>query len=88
MKLSAIEQRAIQRFCDENNCKPALSVFPNEVNFTKKDTGERITMTLLDLVRHHEIALAEESTMAKQEKKRQEQENARAESRKRFYGSN
>lgn len=73
MKLRAIDQQAIQRFCDENNCKPALSVFPNEVNFTHKETGEKITKTLLFLVRHHEDSKKEEAEMRAQEKKREEQ---------------
>lgn len=75
MKLRAIDQKAIQRFCDENNCKPALSVFPNEVNFTDKETGKKITKTLLFLVRHHEESEKEEAEMRAQEKKREEQAN-------------
>lgn len=75
MKLKAIEQQAIQRFCDENNCKPALSVFPNEVNFTHKETGEKITRTLMALVAGHNISKKEEAEMQAQEKKRLEQQN-------------
>ena len=74
MKLTAVEQKSIQRFCDENNCKPALSLFPNNVNFTSKLDGSKITKTLQELVNHHEQSLVEESTMRKQEKKREEQE--------------
>lgn len=86
MKLTAIEQQAIQRFCDENNCKPALSVFPNEVNFTDKETGNKITKTLLFLVDHHLSSKKEEADMAKQEKKRSEQEAAREDIRRKYYG--
>lgn len=74
MKLTAVEQKSIQRFCDENDCKPALSLFPNEVNFTRKIDGSKITRTLQELVNHHEQSLIEESSMRKQEKKREEQE--------------
>ena len=73
MKLTAVEQRAIQRFCDENNCKPALSVFPLQVNFIDKDTGEKITKTLTWLVDVHKMSLKEESVMAKDEKRLKEQ---------------
>ena len=88
MKLRAVEQQAIQRFCDENNCKPALSIFPMEVNFTHKETKAKITKTLLELVNHHEESNKEESSMRKDEKKRSEQEAKREEIRKRYYGGN
>lgn len=84
MKLTAVEQKAIQRFCDENNCKPALSVFPSQVNFTNKDTGEKITKTLMWLVDRHKESLKEESIMAKDEKKRKEQEAYQDEIRKKI----
>lgn len=83
MKLTAVEQKAIQRFCDENNCKPALSIFPSQVNFTDKDTGAKITKTLMFLVDQHKSSLKEEAVMAKDEKKRKEQETYQEEIRKR-----
>lgn len=88
MKLTAAEQKSIQRFCDENNCKPALSVFPSKVNFTNKETGNKITKTLMDLVNHHRASVKEESEMAKNEKKRNEQESAQESMRRKIYGDN
>lgn len=73
--LSEEQSAAIQRFCNEQNAVPMLSVFPFQVNFRIKETKEIITKTLADLVYAHKISKLEEQKTKAQEKKRIESSN-------------